>query len=82
VTAVHVERRLVDVIRVHAHLTLATTEVELGEEPRTAELIQQLIDHQYWELILHRLLVKLVVVDAKMPSTISLLYHEHRGREC
>jgi hypothetical protein len=79
VTTVCAEHHLVGVIRVHMHLVVAATEVELGEEPRTAEFIQQLIDHRYWELILHRLLVKLTVVDAETSSTISLLYQEHRG---
>jgi hypothetical protein len=77
VTAVRAERCLVDVIRVHAHLVVAATEVKLGEEPHTVKFIQQLIDQWYWELILHRLLVKLVVVDAETPSIISLLYQEH-----
>jgi hypothetical protein len=77
VTAVRAERCLVDVIRVHAHLVVAATEVKLGEEPHIVKFIQQLIDQWYWELILHRLLVKLVVVDAETPSIISLLYQEH-----
>jgi hypothetical protein len=57
VATVCVECRLVDAVRVHVHLVIAAAEVKLGEEPRTAEFIHQLIDHRNWEFVLHRALV-------------------------
>ena len=51
------ERRLLDVIRVHLDLMIAATKVDLGEVPRTLELVQELIDDWDRELILHRFVI-------------------------
>jgi hypothetical protein len=62
--------RLVDVVRVHAHLMVAAAEVKLSEEPRAAELVQQFIDQRDRELVFHRVVVQLTVVDAETPCAI------------
>jgi hypothetical protein len=38
--------RFVHVFRPHAHLVVPGTQVQLGEEPGTMKLVQQLVDHR------------------------------------
>jgi len=75
------ERRLVDVSRAHADLVVPRTEVELGEEARPVELVQQLVDHGDGEDVLDRERVECPVVDAEPPRAVLLLDEEHRGRK-
>ena len=51
---VSAERRLVDVLRPHEHLVVPRAQVQLGEESRAMELVQQLIHHGKRELVLQR----------------------------
>jgi hypothetical protein len=46
------KHRFVHVFRPHAHLVVPGTQVQLGEEPGTIKLVQQLVDHRDWEGIL------------------------------
>jgi hypothetical protein len=73
------ECRLVNVVRVHVHLMIAVAEVKLGENPRATELVQQFIDHQDWELVFHRIVVQLAVVDAETPCAIMFLDQQDWG---
>jgi hypothetical protein len=45
VAMMHSERRLLNVVGVHKHLVVPTTEVKLGEEASTVELIKEFIHH-------------------------------------
>jgi hypothetical protein len=71
------ERRLGNVVRVHAHLMVARPEVEFGEEARPMELIKELVDHRDRELVLERQGVKGAVVDAEAPHAVRLANEEH-----
>jgi hypothetical protein len=75
VAAIHVEGHLVDVVRVHVPLVIAAAKVKHGEEPCTTELIH----HRNQEFVLHRTLVQLMVVDAKVSCVIVFLHQEHQG---
>jgi hypothetical protein len=46
------KRRLGDVGRVHPDLMVARMKVQLGEEPRPVQFIEELVHHRNWELIL------------------------------
>ena len=61
------ERRLGDVVGVHADLVVARTKVQLGEEPGTVQLVQQLVDHRDRVRILDGDGVEGSVVDAEAP---------------
>jgi hypothetical protein len=78
---VSAERRIVDIIRTHAHLVVPRTQVQLGEVPRPMELVQQLVDHENGEGVLHRERVEGAVIDAKVPGPVGLLDKEDRRRE-
>jgi hypothetical protein len=67
------ERCLRHIIRVHTHLMVPAAEIDLGEEARPLELIQEFIDHRNWKLVLHRLVIQLPEVDTKTLSLIVLL---------
>ena len=75
------ERRLVDVSRTHADLVIPRTQIELGEEARPMELVQQLVDDGDGERVLDGERVERPVVDAETPRPIRLLDEEDRGRE-
>jgi hypothetical protein len=51
VVVVAMERPLGHVIRVHPHLMVAGTLVELGEEASPVDLIEKLIHHRYGKLV-------------------------------
>jgi len=70
VAVVRVERRLVDVLRVHAHLMLAAAEVQLGEERRALEFIEQFVHNRDWEQVADGLGVQCAVVDAEPPGAV------------
>ena len=81
VAVVGAERRLGHVLRVHAHLVIARTQVELGEEARSVKFIEQLVHHRDGKLVLGSLGVKGAVVDAEMSRLVRLADEEHRRRE-
>ena len=56
-------------------------EVEVHEEPRAVELIQELINYGDKESVLDGDCVEGMVVDTEPPRTIFLADQEHRGRE-
>jgi hypothetical protein len=72
------ERRLQDVRGVHSHLVIPGTEVELGEETRAVELIQELVHHRNRKLVLGGDRVESAVVDAESPGPIRLADQQHR----
>ena len=59
------ERRLVYVLRPHAHLVVPRTQVQLGEETGAMEFVQQLVDHRDRKGVLHRERVQCAVVNAE-----------------
>jgi hypothetical protein len=61
------ERRLVDVLRAHAHLVITRAQVQLGEELSAMELVEELLDHRDREGVLDRQRVERAVVDAESP---------------
>jgi len=75
------ERRLVNVVGAHPHLVVAGTRVQLGEEVRAVEFVQEFVDDRDRERVLDREGVEGVVVDAKSPRTISFLDEEDQRRE-
>jgi hypothetical protein len=66
------KRRLVHVFRAHAYLVVPRSEVQLGEELGTMELV----DHRDWESILDGERVQRLVVDTEAPQTVGLLDEE------
>jgi hypothetical protein len=60
---------------------VAAAEIQLGEEASPLELVQQLIDDRYGELVLHRLGVELTVVDAESLCLVLLMHKQHRSGE-
>jgi hypothetical protein len=48
-------------------------EVKLGQEPRTAELIQQFLNHCYGKFVLDCSGVKDSIVDAETPFLVALV---------
>ena len=78
---VSAERRLGDVVRVHAHLMIARAQVELGEEARAMQLVQELIHNGNGELVLGRDGVEGAEVDAETPRAVGLAHKEHGGAE-
>jgi hypothetical protein len=60
---------------------VAIAEIQLSEEATTLELIQQLIDDQDGELVLHYLGVELTVVDAESPCLVLLTHQQHQHGE-
>jgi len=75
------EGRLGDVVWVHPHLMILRAQVELGEETRPMELIEELVYHQDQEFVLGHLGVEGAVVDAETPGLVRLANEEHRRRE-
>jgi hypothetical protein len=67
VAFVSAESHFLHVVDVHPHFMVAGTQVQLREEARSMELVQQLLHNGYRELILHRLLIQGAVVHAKAP---------------
>ena len=65
VAVVGAEGGLGNVVGVHLHLVVARAQVELGEEARALELVEELINHWDRELVLRGLGVEGVVVDAE-----------------
>jgi len=61
------ERGLVDVVRVHQDLMIAGAHVQLGEEPRPAQLVQQLLHHRDGKLVLDGGVVEREVIHAETP---------------
>jgi hypothetical protein len=61
------ERRFVDVLGSHPHLVVPRPQVELGEEVRPIELIQELVDDGDGERVLDGEGVQGAVVDAETP---------------
>ena len=82
VSLMSAKHRFADVLRVHPHLMVAGAEVELGEETRTMELIQELVHHWDRELILGGLCIKGVVVDVEPPGLVRLADQQHRRWTC
>lgn len=66
------EGRLVDVIWMDTYLMVSRSQIELGEELRTMQLVKQLVNHRYRVLVLDSCLVQLAVVDAESPSSVFL----------
>ena len=58
---------LFDVHWVHPHLVVTRAEVELGEEPRPVELVEELVNHQDRKLALRNAVVERPVVGAEAP---------------
>lgn len=75
---VSAERRLVDVIWMHAYLVIAGAHVELGEEPGAAQLVEQLLRHRDRKFILDCLVVESPVVNAESPRAILLFDQQCR----
>ena len=75
------ERHLGDVVRVHPHLVVARTQIELGEEASPKELVEELEYHRYGELVLGCLGVEGMVVDAETLSVVWLADRKHEHRE-
>jgi hypothetical protein len=71
---VRAEGNLVDDIGMHPHLVAATVYVNLGEELRTLEFIEEFIDDWNWKLILHRLVIQGTGVDTEAVSAIYFLH--------
>jgi hypothetical protein len=67
------ESRLVDIVGTHLHLVVPQPQVELGEELRTMELIQELVDDRNGVGILHCDGVQRAVIHAETPRAVRLL---------
>jgi hypothetical protein len=76
-----VERHFVYVLRAHAYLVVPGSEVQLGEELGTMELVEELVNHRDRESILDGEHVQRPVVDAEVPRTVGLLDEEDGRRE-
>ena len=75
---VRAEGGLGDIIGVHLPLVVARPQVELSEETSPMELVKELIHHWDRELVLRRLGVEGVVVNAEAPQSIRLMDQQHR----
>lgn len=75
------ECRFGHIVRVHAHLMIATAEINLGEEAGAFQFINELIHQGIWKFVPHRLHVQLTVVDAEAPCLVRLAHEEDWGRE-
>ena len=80
-TAMRPERGLGNVVRVHAHLVIPATKIDLGEETSTLQLVKEFINHRNRKLVLDGAVVKSAKVDAEVPTAILLVDEEHRGGE-
>jgi predicted xylose isomerase-like sugar epimerase len=56
---------------------VATAQVELREEAWAVELIQQLVNHRNWKLVLDNLEVEGIVIHAETPWLVLILHEEH-----
>jgi len=75
------ERRLGDVVGVHEDLVVAAAQVKFGEEARTTELVEELVDDRDWKLVLDGLGVEGAVVDAETSRDVLLANEQHWRRE-
>ena len=75
---VRAEGGLLDVHRAHPHMVVPGAEVELGEELRSMELVEELVNHRDRELVLGRAVVERPLVDAKAPRPVRFLDEQHR----
>ena len=65
--------------RVHPHLVIAESKVQLGEEMGAKQLVQELIDGWNGELILGRLGIEGPVVNAELLGVVWLAHQEHQS---
>jgi len=72
------ERRLVHIIGVDTHLMISGAKVQLCEIAGTMELVKQLLDHRYRELVLDGDGIECPVVDAKPPGVVLFLDQQNR----
>jgi hypothetical protein len=49
---------------------IAAPEVQLGEITRPTQLIQQLLHHRDWKLVLDRLRIECPIIDTKPPCPV------------
>jgi hypothetical protein len=56
----------------------ARLEVQFEEELRTLQFIQNLIHKWHWEFVHHCNCIQLHVINIESPSSILLLYQQHR----
>ena len=68
-----------DILFTNANLMITHTNVKLGEDFSTFELLEKLIDVGKWILVLDCLLVQWTVIDAKSVRAILLLKKEHHN---
>jgi hypothetical protein len=61
------ERRLLDVVGLHAHLMVAEAQVQLGEELGAVQFIEQFLDDWDWKLVFDRDGIEGVEVNAEPP---------------
>jgi hypothetical protein len=54
-------------------MVVVVMDIRLGEEAHPLEFVQELIDDQDGELVLHNLGVESVVVDTKSPGLVFLM---------
>lgn len=63
-------------VGVNAHLVVARAQIQLGEETGAVELVEELLDHRNWELILDGALVEGAVVHAEKSRAVVFLDEE------
>jgi hypothetical protein len=73
------ERCFGDVVGVHPHLVVTRVQIHLGEEVGAVELVEELVDHWYRELVLRCLGIESAVVDAESPSLVLFPHQQHWG---
>ena len=72
------EHRLVDILRPHPDLVVPGPQVQLGEETRAVELVEQLVHDRDGEGILDCERVQRPLVDAEPPRAVRLFDEEYR----
>ena len=74
VPVVRPERRLGDVVGVHADLMIPTAQVQLGEKYCTLELVKQFFNNGNGKLVTHCLAVQSTIVHTEPPRAISFAH--------
>jgi hypothetical protein len=78
---VRAEHGLLHVVQMHQHLVVARAHVELREETRAPQLVEELLHHWNWELVLDSGVVESSVIDTETPCVVVLADEECRRGE-
>jgi hypothetical protein len=82
VPLVRPECRLLHIADVRTHLMISRTEVQLGKEPCTMKLIQELFHYRDGKLVLDDHGIESPIVHAEPPGAVGLVDEQYRRGEC